>query len=124
MLALRATNDVNPSAVFPVDVSRTHAWALATTGGFWTDPHHDANGAATWVAVSTGAKIWVLLTPKSNDPDHVMEALGLAATIPQQESPANLERYFHVSSILLEPGSILYVINCPTLCRTKSSGGG
>ena len=123
MLALRATNDVNPNAVFPVDVSRTHAWALATTGGFWTDPHHDANGAATWVAVSTGAKIWVLLTPKSNDPDHVMEALGVAATIPQHESPANLERHFHVSSILLEPGSILYVINYSTSCRTDTSGG-
>ena len=114
MLALRTTNDVNPNAVFPVDVSRTHAWALATTGGFWTDPHHDANGAATWVAVSAGAKIWVLLTPKSNDPDQVMEALGFSATITQQESPTSLERYFYVSSILLEPGSILYVVSYST----------
>ena len=107
ILAMRVTKKFKEDTNFPAGLAHMHAWALATSGGFWTDVHHDANGAATWVTVSSGAKIWVLLRHKQNDARSVMKALAVASTIPLDDDPRKLEEFFDVSSILIEPGSVL-----------------
>ncbi len=108
-MALRATHAVTDgtSVLFPADLPRMGAWGLATTGGYWTDFHHDAQGTVTWTTPSCGAKIWVLLTPKYIDTNPLVEALGVATTIRQCDDPAELEKHFHVTSVLLERGSWL-----------------
>ena len=107
ILAMRVTKKFKEDTTFPAGVSHLHAWALATSGGFWTDFHHDVNGAATWVAVSSGAKIWVLLRPKERDPKAVMTALAFVSNLPVHDDPRKLEQCFDVSSILIEPGTVL-----------------
>lgn len=89
------------------DTLRMTAWALATTGGFITHFHHDSNGAATWATVSCGAKIWTILTPRSQDPDVLMRSLMLAAQIDHFADPTQLEEFFWVTSVVLERGSVL-----------------
>ena len=89
------------------DTFEFRAWGLITTAGFWTDVHHDANGAATWTTVSCGAKIWVLLTPKENVPTQLVQSYVEAIRMHQLDDPTVLQEHFHVTSILLEPGAAL-----------------
>ncbi|TFK85466.1 hypothetical protein K466DRAFT_601132 [Polyporus arcularius HHB13444] len=109
IMALRATHTVtdSTSVLFPANLPRMGAWALATTGRYWTNFHHDTQGTVTWTTPSCGAKIWVLLTPKYIDTNPLMEALGVTTTIRQCDDPAELEKHFHVTSVLLECGSWL-----------------
>ncbi|KAG2029562.1 hypothetical protein BDR03DRAFT_987673 [Suillus americanus] len=42
----------------------TKSWALLHQAGFVSYPHHDADGAITFVRVETGIKFWVVFRPK------------------------------------------------------------
>ncbi|KII89489.1 hypothetical protein PLICRDRAFT_29715 [Plicaturopsis crispa FD-325 SS-3] len=55
--------------VIPYDMWRLLSWHLYTHGGYYTYPHHDANGYATWILVRSGCKIWGLIVPTVTD-DH------------------------------------------------------
>jgi len=50
--------DTNGPLVMDFDLAKLVHWDLVTMGGFYTYPHHDANGYCTWVSVRCGAKIW------------------------------------------------------------------
>ena len=82
-------------------------WALATTGGFLTHVDHDANGAATWVSVGSGAKIWTLLTPRTQDEEELIRHLQTVAMYPTETHPAAFHENFHFSSLVLRPGALL-----------------
>lgn len=43
------------------DSMRTLQWDLACHGGFFTEPHHDANGFCSYVQLLGGAKLWMFL---------------------------------------------------------------
>ena len=60
-----------------------------------------------WVAMSSGAKIWVLLRPKEQDSKAVVTALAFVSNLPVHDDPRKLEQCFDVSSILIEPGTVL-----------------
>jgi hypothetical protein len=42
----------------------TKSWAILHQAGFVSYPHHDADGAITFVRVETGIKFWVVFRPK------------------------------------------------------------
>jgi hypothetical protein len=50
--------DLNGPLVTSIDCIKLSHWDLLTMGGFYTFPHHDANGYCTWVSAHDGAKIW------------------------------------------------------------------
>ncbi|KAG1718731.1 hypothetical protein EDB19DRAFT_1837643 [Suillus lakei] len=50
----------------------TKSWALLHQAGFVSYPHHDADGAITFVRIETGIKFWVVFRPK-----HVLSRTAL-----------------------------------------------
>ena len=87
------------------DHCRFSNWARATTGCFLTYVRHDANGAATWVSVGSGAKIWTLLTPRNDKT--LIKDLQTAAMLPPKTHPGAFQAGFHFSSLVLRPGALL-----------------
>ncbi|KAI0062399.1 hypothetical protein BV25DRAFT_1838261 [Artomyces pyxidatus] len=53
-------DDVGPR-VATVDSFHFRHWDLVTMSGFYTWPHHDANGLCTWGSVRDGAKMWGMI---------------------------------------------------------------
>lgn len=53
-----------PNDLVRPDVWRLRYWTLLHHGGFFTYPHHDANGLATWIIPEAGFKFWGILRPK------------------------------------------------------------
>ncbi|KAI0056193.1 hypothetical protein BV25DRAFT_1842471 [Artomyces pyxidatus] len=49
-----------------IDAHRFRHWDLMTTSGFYTFPHHDANGLCTWASVRDGCKIWAVARFKAD----------------------------------------------------------
>ena len=90
-----------------LDHLRFSNWALATTGCFLTHIHHDANGAATWVSVGSGAKIWTLLTPRTQEDGDLIKRLQTAAILPSETHPGAFQPDFHFSALVLRPGALL-----------------
>ena len=90
-----------------LDLLRFSNWALATTGCFLTHIHHDANGAATWVSVGSGAKIWTLLTPRTQEDRALIKHLQTAAILPSETHAGAFQGGFHFSSLVLRPGALL-----------------
>ena len=122
MRAVRATSSTNIKSIVPTgnfaedphgstalssELGRFSSWALATTGGFLTHIHHDANGAATWVSVGSGAKIWTLLTPRTQDEQELIRHLQTVAMYPTEKHPGAFQENFHFSSLVLRPGALL-----------------
>lgn len=48
----------------PLDVIKTRSWGLLHHAMFHSYPHHDAEGYATFVQVTSGIKLWVIMRPK------------------------------------------------------------
>ena len=119
---MRATSNTNIRSIVPIEnfakgshdstllsweFCRFSNWALATTGGFLTHVHHDANGAATWVSIGSGAKIWTLLTPRTQNEEELIRHLQTVAMYPTETHPAAFHENFHFSSLVLRPGALL-----------------
>lgn len=52
-----------PPKTVPLDLLLARHWNLVTMAGFYTWPHHDANGLCTWGSVQgDGAKLWGIIT--------------------------------------------------------------
>ncbi|KAI0731436.1 hypothetical protein C8Q76DRAFT_793500 [Earliella scabrosa] len=88
------------------DHGRFSNWAQATTGCFLTHVHRDANGAATWVSVGSGAKIWTVLTPRTHDGEALIRNLQAASILPSETNPGAFKRDFYFSSLVLRPGAL------------------
>ena len=102
-----AVQDWHGPAGLSSDHGRFSNWALATTGCFLTHIHHDANGAATWVSVGSGAKIWTLLTPRTQNDGNLIKHLQRVAILPTETHPGAFQSDFHFSALVLRPGSLL-----------------
>ncbi|KAI0709347.1 hypothetical protein C8Q76DRAFT_799359 [Earliella scabrosa] len=88
--------------------------------------HMDASGAATWVSVGSGAKIWTLLTPRNDTT--LIKNLQTAAMLPPKTHPGAFQASFHFSSLVLRPGALfiqppgqLYMVYTPM--KTIAVGG-
>lgn len=53
----------------PSDVIKTRSWGLAHHAMFHTYPHHDSEGQASFVQVTSGVKFWVPMRPRPDAPD-------------------------------------------------------
>lgn len=92
----------------PYDIQRMRHWALMANGGFVTHPHHDAHGLATWVAVTTGAKMWTLFRAKSGRIDDVEKVLTTLAIARDEECPGAIPLVdVDVVTVPLLPGMVL-----------------
>jgi hypothetical protein len=80
-------------------------WGLAATKGAQHTWHVDADGVATSVQVKTGAKWWVVATPRQGGDCY---SLGKHSTAQYDPSLGNLADW-RLDAILLQPGMQLYV---------------
>ncbi|KAI0058927.1 hypothetical protein BV25DRAFT_1918846 [Artomyces pyxidatus] len=60
-----AADEVGPR-IATIDSFNFRHWDLVTMAGFFTWPHHDANGLCTWASVRDGAKIWGMIRFRDN----------------------------------------------------------
>ena len=84
---------------------RENRWGLAATKGAQHPWHIDASGVATTILPKTGAKWWVVATPKKGTDCY---SLGNTDTSQYDPSVGNLENW-NLEAILLQPGMQLYV---------------
>lgn len=83
-------------------------WALMANGGFVTHFHHDTHGLATWVAITSGGKMWTLVRPRHEDAASVERILIEMATHPDEECPGALPTGdVDIATVPLLPGSVL-----------------
>ncbi|KAI0739768.1 hypothetical protein C8Q80DRAFT_1124104 [Daedaleopsis nitida] len=92
----------------PKDMERMRHWALMANGGFVTHLHHDTHGLATWVAVTSGGKMWTLVRPRSGDAADVEELLIKIAEAPDETCPGAIPLdKVDIATVPLLPRSVL-----------------
>ena len=108
MVGLNATGPL----VMDYDLAKLSHWDLVTMGGFYTYPHHDANGYCTWVSVRCGAKVWGIrrFRPSVVEQNNTAQAFidMHEAIISADEHPVGME-HTDVDVYVIKPGSVLCV---------------
>lgn len=85
-------------------------WKLLTSAGFFTFPHHDAGGLATYVSVKSGMKIWGIFRPKIDTEattDPRAETQQRLLTTDAILNLEHLENHADFFVLFLTPGSVL-----------------
>ncbi|KAG1899874.1 uncharacterized protein F5891DRAFT_1189346 [Suillus fuscotomentosus] len=83
------------------------SWALLHQAGFITYPHHDADGAVTFVQVQTGIKFWIVFTTKEKlSRTALLKAQMLFAD--WQKHHREIESTWHGEVITLLPGDLVF----------------
>ncbi|KAI0738580.1 hypothetical protein C8Q80DRAFT_1275558 [Daedaleopsis nitida] len=91
----------------PHDIQRMRHWALMANGVYITHPHHDTHGLATWVAVTTGGKMWTIFRPRSGKIADVEEILIKMANARDKEYPGAIPENVDYATVPLLPGALL-----------------
>ncbi|EPQ49805.1 hypothetical protein GLOTRDRAFT_134590 [Gloeophyllum trabeum ATCC 11539] len=119
-----------PQLMHP-DTYQLVMWDLITHGGFVSHTHHDAGGAATWMAIRDGAKFWTLIKMKTDglvSREQVQQRFKRAT----KSLPKLLEKYHdeveQIGTVCLVPGDILIqppnIMHCVyTPVKTVATGG-
>lgn len=85
-------------------------WKLLTSAGFFTFPHHDAGGLATYVSIKTGMKIWGIFRPKVDTQVTVDAQVETQQRLLATDAILNLneiEKHADLFVLFLTPGSVL-----------------
>lgn len=116
--------------VFLWDAWKSQIWDLFTHAGFFTYPHHDASGFATYAFIRHGCKIWGILRPRVNPQQH-QSRNQLFDILRTMLRPAPSLEYQHVSDIfnvfllegdvLVQPPNAVHQVYTPV--NTVASGG-
>jgi hypothetical protein len=88
------------------DQFKSQAWVLVTHGGAYTEVHHDAEGAATFMVMTCGAKVWVPCEPNLDGWDHTRADLHARMERFALEECEKPEKHTG-GSVLLEAGDVL-----------------
>lgn len=90
---------------FPSQIPvRVMSWGLLAKTDAVHPPHIDRPGTCTWIAVEDGLKKWDLGFPPNDDETSNPDAYGT-----EMACDRNFQRDWKWYSILLYPGTILYV---------------
>ncbi|KAH9921057.1 uncharacterized protein B0H18DRAFT_1121621 [Fomitopsis serialis] len=104
--------DYSGPRVEPADLKTLGSWGLMANGGFYTYPHYDVNGEATWVSPTCGGKIWTLFRAHEQaDVGKARKAMLKFATMKHDNMPEAIMDEFDVGTLFLLPGTVL--IQCP-----------
>lgn len=85
-------------------------WKLLSSAGFFTFPHHDAGGLATYVTIKTGMKIWGIFRPKVDTQataDAQAETRKRLMATDAILNLKNIEKHADLFLLFLTPGSVL-----------------
>ena len=95
------------------DIGRLRRWTLLTGPYFFTYPHYDASGLATFMVVTTGMKIWsylqptVLEGPCEDVSRHFLKIAAAASAHLYSTAPDRLPSLALAHNIFLTPGTLL-----------------
>lgn len=94
-------------SLFSWDAWKSLIWDLFTLAGFFTYPHHDASGLATYAFIREGCKIWGILRPRV-PPGVSRNGLGdVMRTILRPAPSLAYQDVSDVFNIFLLPGDVL-----------------
>ncbi|KDQ49854.1 hypothetical protein JAAARDRAFT_51536 [Jaapia argillacea MUCL 33604] len=110
------------------DLNPLPSWELYSHGGFVSHSQHDAGGAATWVTIDQGCKIWVPMQLKFSDrrfrqqiiQSH-LDASGALFREPDTQSIAFQAVWLTPGDVLVQPPGIMYAVYTPI--ATVAHGG-
>ncbi|EPQ53252.1 hypothetical protein GLOTRDRAFT_131526 [Gloeophyllum trabeum ATCC 11539] len=106
-------------------------WDLLTHAGFVLHTHHDAGGAATWMAIRDGVKFWTLLkirTEGLKSREEVRDRFDTAAKMSLHQLVHDCNMVERIGTICLVPGDVLIqppnIMHCIyTPIKTLATGG-
>ncbi|KAG2336061.1 hypothetical protein BDR05DRAFT_953632 [Suillus weaverae] len=85
-----------------------HSWALAHGPAYWTYPHHDSDGGATFVQIETGEKKWGLYKPTREDTITRTDLCDMAPKLLGfHRNRQTIEENWHGEVVTLLPGDML-----------------
>ncbi|KAG2063199.1 hypothetical protein BDR04DRAFT_1164120 [Suillus decipiens] len=85
-----------------------HSWALLHGPAYWTYPHHDSDGSATFVQIETGEKKWGLWRPINEDTMTRTNLSNMALTLTDlYRYRENIQENWHGEIVTLLPGDML-----------------
>ena len=91
------------------DAIRSALWTLATSCGAYTGPHQDAAGYLTWVKCEIGMKMWCFLEPCDDSPEVEKAMKGLHELMVSCRDTDEVQAHARPVSLILKPGTMLYV---------------
>lgn len=96
----------------PPSVSHVDLWFLLSMLGFYSEPHHDASGYATWVQILRGIKAWIILYVKGDrrKPASWLEYIDFQDRVSGMTAEEVIEN-FDAYILFLGPGSQLWVFS-------------
>lgn len=101
---------VRGQQIIPFDMWRMLHWDLYTHGGYYTYPHHDANGTCTYMIVRSGCKIWGLIRPTVPASDtnrtKLFKTFRRMVTTPGE---TQYRKHSQLATVFLKEGDVLYV---------------
>jgi hypothetical protein len=84
------------------------SWALLHGPAYWTNPHHDSDGGATFIQIETGQKKWGLFRPINEDTVTRTNLSEMALTLVDlYRNRENIQENWHGEIVTLLPGDIL-----------------
>ncbi|EPQ59937.1 hypothetical protein GLOTRDRAFT_123694 [Gloeophyllum trabeum ATCC 11539] len=126
----QAARIAGPQLLHP-DTFQLVMWDLLTHAGFVSHTHHDAGGAATWMAIRDGVKFWTLLKVRTEGlktRKAVQDRFDTAAktSLHQLVNDCNMVEW--IGTVCLVPGDVLIqppnIMHCVyTPIKTLATGG-
>jgi hypothetical protein len=85
-----------------------HSWALIHGPAYWTHPHHDSDGGATFIQIETGEKKWGLWRPICEHTITRTALADMALTLTDLYKKRDIvQENWHVEVVTLLPGDML-----------------
>ncbi|KAI9452915.1 hypothetical protein HD554DRAFT_2179724 [Boletus coccyginus] len=112
--------------MMPGDVWTVRSWGIAHHAGILTYPHHDAEGAGTFVAPLAGIKNWMIIVTKARKQERGQFMCLLTDLTDSQRLLSDLKQQVDAETIHLYPGDLaimppgqMHGVNTPnaSFCR-------
>ncbi|KAG2030616.1 hypothetical protein BDR03DRAFT_986982 [Suillus americanus] len=89
-------------------VNNSHGTNPPSTAAYWTNPHHDSDGGATFIQIKTGQKKWGLFRPINEDTVTRTNLSEMALTLVDlYQNCKHIQENWNGEIVTLLPGDIL-----------------